>query len=83
MTIAAIEAIEARIKDITAALEQSLANHNGLLGRLSEAKDLLAIMQKTAETVAPIAEAVAHAIPEAAPIATEVADVAGEVASLV
>lgn len=42
------EQLEARIKEITNAIEQSAQNHNALLGRLSEAQFMLEEMSKVA-----------------------------------
>lgn len=42
------EQLEARIKEITNAIEQSAQNHNALLGRLSEAQFMLEEMNKVA-----------------------------------
>ena len=36
-----VHALMSRIKEIEQAVEQSAANHNGLIGRLLEAKELL------------------------------------------
>ena len=47
------ESIVQRVKDLTDAIEQSVANHNSLIGRLNEAKYLLQqfdeFVQKTTE----------------------------------
>lgn len=40
------EQLEARIKEIATAIEQSAQNHNALLGRLSEAQFMLEEMNK-------------------------------------
>jgi hypothetical protein len=40
-----VEALLSRIKDLSLALEQSAANHHGLLGRLAEAKEVLDKLQ--------------------------------------
>lgn len=53
-----LQAIEDRIKEITAAIEQSAANHNGLLGRLSEAQHLLSVISEVAPNVAPAVEVI-------------------------
>ena len=42
------EQLEARIKEITNAIEQSAQNHNALLGRVSEAQFMLEEMNKVA-----------------------------------
>ncbi len=50
-----------RVKDLENAVLQSLSNHNGLLGRLAEAQDLLQMMHKgleVAEEVIEVAEEV-------------------------
>ena len=36
-----INTLEARVKELEQTIEQSAANHNGLVGRLMEAKELL------------------------------------------
>ena len=41
-----------RIKELEKQIEQSAANHNGLVGRLLEAKDLLHSLVSTEETAA-------------------------------
>lgn len=48
-----ITAIEKRIQEIEGAIAQSLANHNALLGALSEAKYVLNMMSELANAVAP------------------------------
>lgn len=53
-----LQAIEDRIKEITAAIEQSAANHNGLLGRLSEAQHLLSVVAAVVPCVEPAVEVV-------------------------
>ena len=45
--------IEARVQEIENAIAQSLANHNALLGALSEAKNMLHMMAEVANVVAP------------------------------
>lgn len=45
--------IEARVKEIESAIAQSLANHNALLGALSEAKNVLHIITEVADVVVP------------------------------
>lgn len=39
--------LENRIKELTAVVEQSFANHNALVGRLAEARSLLESFLKT------------------------------------
>jgi len=51
-----IEQLQMRIKEIESFLEQSAANHNGLIGRLNEAKHLLDMATKAADVVAPESE---------------------------
>jgi predicted nucleic acid-binding Zn-ribbon protein len=46
-----VEDLEQRIKDMTKALEQSMANHNALVGRIEEAKTILESLQKAANVV--------------------------------
>lgn len=41
--------LELRKADIQRAIDQSLANHNGLIGRLSECQDQLAFLAKKEE----------------------------------
>lgn len=45
--------LEERIKLLVKAAEQSIANHNALLGRIEEAKDTLAAFVKSKEQVIP------------------------------
>lgn len=52
-----LEAIEARIKEITAAINQSVANHNALLARLSEAQHLLTVLSEAVNAVEVVADA--------------------------
>ncbi len=53
--------LEKRVEDIVKAVEQSAGNHNGLLGRLAEAKHLLdeflAFAKALEEVAAPAPEA--------------------------
>ena len=44
-----------RVEDITRAVEQSMANHNALVGRLEEAKFFLSEIEKGVELVAEVA----------------------------
>lgn len=53
------EIIEKRIMDLSVALDQSASQHNALLGRLAEAKDLLAQVVKAEADVAAANEAAA------------------------
>jgi hypothetical protein len=48
-----MSAVETRVKEIESAISQSLANHNALLGALSEAKNMLHMMSELADAVAP------------------------------
>ena len=57
-----LQAIEQRITEIKAALEQSLANHNSLLGRLAEAQHLLTVATTVVEDVAPVVADVAEVV---------------------
>lgn len=41
-----IDELKKRIEDLQQALDQSAGQHNSLVGRLSEAKELLAKMEK-------------------------------------
>ena len=56
------KAIEDRVVELKNAIEQSLANHNALLGRLAEAQHLLSVAATVVEDVAPVVEAVAPLI---------------------
>lgn len=38
-----------RVKDLAAAVDASVANHHGLLGRLNEAKEMLELLNKQAK----------------------------------
>jgi len=53
-----LQAIEDRIKELTNAIDQSAANHNSLLGRLSEAQHLLSVFAEVAPNVAPAVEVI-------------------------
>lgn len=57
-----IEQVKERIKEITHAIEQSAANHNGLLGRLNEAQHMLQLMEKMAEEAASVIQAVSEIV---------------------
>ena len=63
-----MSAVEARIQEIENAISQSLANHNALLGALSEAKNMLHMMSDIVDAVAPgsvvadVMDAVEHVI---------------------
>lgn len=57
-----VTAIEKRIADLTKAVEQSIANHNALLGRLSEAQHVLSIVLEAAEAIAPVIETAVEAV---------------------
>ncbi len=48
-----MSAIESRVQEIENAIAQSLANHNALLGALSEAKNMLHMMSEVVDLVAP------------------------------
>lgn len=50
--------IENRISEIMKAIEQSIAHHNSLLGRLDEAKHILAQVEAAAPVVIDAIEAV-------------------------
>lgn len=56
-----LDKLEARVKELESALEQSVGNHNALLGRLAEAKHFLSM----AADIAPIV------MPEAVPVIQE------------
>lgn len=43
------ELLEQRVKDIQAAIDQSAANHNALMGRLEEAKFILSQFKEPEE----------------------------------
>ena len=79
MTLAAIEE---RVKQIATAVEQSLASHNALLGRLAEAQHLYSVVKEASAAVAPIATAVAEAVPTLSPYAEEVAALAADIEAL-
>lgn len=66
-----IAAIEERIKNYEKAIEQSLANHNAMVGALQELKNLLDITVKVADVVAP-----ASVVTEALNAADELANTA-------
>ena len=46
------EIIEKRILELHAAIEQSAGNHNALIGRLTEAKELLDLVAQKADEAA-------------------------------
>jgi len=52
-----ISELEQRIKDMAKALEQSVANHNALVGRIEEAKEILAAMVKAVNVVEDVVKA--------------------------
>ena len=62
-----IEQLQMRIKEIESFLEQSAANHNGLIGRLNEAKHLLDMATKAADVLAPGSVA-DHAVDDVMPV---------------
>jgi len=64
-----VASIEARIKEYEAAVANSLANHNGLLGALNELKNLLHLSSSVAEAVAPESE-----VAQALEVAEQVVD---------
>ena len=47
------ELLEQRVKDIQAAIDQSAANHNALMGRLEEAKFVLSQFKEPEEPEEP------------------------------
>ena len=49
-----MQELEARIKELAQAIEQSMANHNALIGRIEEAKFILSELEKVAEVVQPV-----------------------------
>lgn len=64
-----VAGIEARIKEYETAISNSLANHNGLVGALSELQRILSVAKDVAEVVAPAVE----------PVLAEIENVVGEV----
>ncbi len=70
-----LDTITARIKQYEQAIEQSLANHNSLLGGLAELKSLLTVATNVIDTVAPGSKAA-----DALNIADEVMDVVDPIA---
>ncbi len=52
------EEIEKRIAHIQSAVEQSIANHNALLGRLEEAKHCLSLLEEAANAANEVIDAV-------------------------
>ena len=52
-----IATLEQRIKDLAGSLEQSVANHNALVGRIEEAKHILDGLKKVAEVAEVVVEA--------------------------
>ncbi len=53
MGIKMIELLQMRIKEIETALEQSAVNHGSLMVRLDEAKQVLEMVTKAADAIAP------------------------------
>lgn len=48
--------LESRIQELSQAIEQSVANHHNLVGRLSEAQGLLKSFQDAAEIIEDVIE---------------------------
>ncbi len=48
-----VASIETRVQEIENAIAQSLANHNALLGALSEAKNMLHMITEVVDAVVP------------------------------
>lgn len=53
-----IASLEQRIKELTLSLEQTVANHNALVGRIEEAKHILDGLKSATNIVEAIVEAV-------------------------
>lgn len=62
--------IQERIQQLEAAITQSLANHNALLGALSEVKHVLTLVSEVSEAIAP-ASPISAAIATASTIVNE------------
>lgn len=77
-----IAKIEARIKELESTINQSLANHNALLGMLSEAKSTLGALSADASEAVKVASAVLPAGSEALTVAEDIADVVEAVAAV-
>jgi hypothetical protein len=45
------EIIEMRIKELTEAIDRSAANHNALLGRINEAREILKMIEEQGDVV--------------------------------
>ncbi len=48
------EQLQTRVSDLSRALEQSMANHNALAGRLAESQELLSMFDSVIEPVDPV-----------------------------
>ncbi len=53
-----LEQVAERVKELVAAIEQSAANHNSLIGRLNEAQHMFSEMEKFAKEVVEVVEEV-------------------------
>lgn len=67
-----LQALGQRIKSLGQALEQSLANHNALAGRLAEAQEILTFLQKIPGPIGEAAKIVETGIDIAEPLVKEI-----------
>lgn len=80
-----IDFLKNRITQLVKIVEQSATTHNSILGRLSEAQELVKLAESGTENIAAAAAQIEAAVapvvvPEAAPVVEEVASVVEEVA---
>jgi hypothetical protein len=67
-----LQALGTRIASLGKALEQSLANHNALAGRLAEAQEILGFLQNIPGPIGAAAKVVDTGITAAAPVVEDV-----------
>lgn len=59
-----LTSIEARVKQLEDAVVNSIANHNALLGRLNEAKEILGHLAEAGNAIIGVGETIAEVVNE-------------------